>query len=302
MEQGNNTVPGVFAPVVSVCLMTYNRAHYLPAAIEGWLAQTYPNFELIISNDASTDDTDRICQEYAKQDDRIRYIKQEKNLGFLLCYKFILNQARGKYFIWASDDDLWDKRFLEDCMSVHEANPDLIMVFADMVDIDKGGKTFRKYDATKYLPLEKDTYERLKRHMLMYFDDGKLQLIFGLWKREAILDDPLFGYLPDKREYYWGFDNYFVFRNLAKGPVGYVPEIRFFRRSRVLEDTRPPRLFIPRLAVSFYHRLQKIFASPYFYYVMRRIWDTKTISPFERFKLTLWNLFVMVRIFFARKI
>lgn len=290
-------------PLVSVCLMTYNRPHYIRGAIECWLAQTYKDFELIISDDASTDgETERICREFAAKDPRIRYIRQEKNLGFLLCYKFILSQARGTYFIWASDDDLWDKRFLEDCMKMYGEHPEYALVFADMVDIDKDGKEFKHLDPAKYVPSAADLYERLKQHMLFYFDDGKLQLIFGLWKREAVLRDPLFGYEPDKREYYWGFDNFLVFRSLSNGSVGFVSEKRFFRRSRVLDEYRPPRPFVPRLLFSFYHRLKKVFASPYFWYVARHVMSIRELTPWQRAKLVGWDIFVAFRVFFVKKV
>ena len=292
-------------PLVSVGLMTYNRAHdYLRGVVDSWLAQIYTNFELIISNDASMDDTDRICREYAKKDPRIRYYKQEKNLGCPACYKFILNQARGEYFIWVSDDDLWDKRFLEDCVEVFKKDPKLIMVFANMVDIDKNRAVIKELDPAKYFPSSKDTYERLKAHMLFYFDDGKLQLLFGLWKRKTVLDDPLFGphAKNDRPPYYWGFDNYFVFRNLAKGPAGFVPHIRFFRRSRVPEEYRESCPFVPRIFVTLVHRLEKIFRSPYFLYIMKCILRIKELSPFQKLKLILWNFFVMARLFFKRKI
>jgi len=294
-------------PLVTVALMTYNRAGYLPGAIESMLAQTYRNFELIISNDASTDGTDEICKEYAKKDKRIRYIKQEKNLGLVPCHKFILNQGRGKYFIWVDDDDIRDKRFLEDCVDAYRKHPELIMVFTDFVDIDKNGKEIGRYDPAKYMPLAKDTYERLKEYTLFYLENGRNHIFGGLWKREAILDDPLFGLQArDDRSpgvaYYWGFDNFFVFRNLAKGPFGFVPHIRFFRRSRVPEDTRPPRPFIPRLFMTAYHRFDKIFGTPYFWYVIRFTMNTPQLTFSQKLKLVLWTFFVMARIFFVRKI
>lgn len=292
-------------PLVSVCISTYNRAHYLPMVIECWLEQTFKDFELIISDDASSDGTQKIYEEYAKKDSRIRYYRQKKNLNIPANQKFVLSQARGKYVNWAADDDLYDKRFLEDCLELFEKDPQLIMVFTDMVDIDKNGRQFSRFDPAKYVPLARDTYERLKEFILFYHDDGKVWLYCGLWKREVILDDdPLFGLRAkdDYPPYYWGFDIYFVFRNLAKGHIGFVPQTRFFRRSRVLEEYRKPRPFAPRMFFTFIHRLEKIFRSPYFWYIMLCIATIKELSLFQRFKLILWNFFVMVRLFFKRKI
>jgi len=293
------------SPLVSVGLMTYNRAHYLPGVIDCWLAQTHKNIELIISDDASTDGTQKICEEYAKKDPRIKYFRQKKNLNAPGCYKFVFQQARGKYFIWASDDDLWDKLFLEDCIKVFNKDPELIMVFADMVDIDKERNVMRHLDPLRYMPLKRGLYARLKEYILFHLtEDGKIQLIFGLWKREAVLSEPLFGYRErdDRFPYYMGFDSLFILRNLAKGPFGFVPETRFFRRSRILEEYRSPRPFLPRIALSFYRRLETIFGSPYFWYIFVFAMGVKELSLWQRMKLAWWNLFAMSRLFWKRKI
>lgn len=284
---------------------TYNRPHYLPGAIDCWLAQTYKNFELILSDDASPNpDVQKICEEYAKKDKRIRYIRQKGNLNVPFHFKVVLQEARGEYFIWATDDDLWHERLLEDCVNVFRQRPELVMVFPHMVDIDKNGREIRHLHPAKYIPLEENLYKRLKAFFLFRFGDGKNQLFLGLWKREVILHDPLFGprAKDDHFPCYWGFDNYFIFRNLAKGPVGFVPHVRFFRRSRVLEEYRPPRPFVPRLFFTLARRFEKIFATPYFWYVMRRIMSLKELSLLEKFKLILWNFYVMARLFCVRKI
>ncbi len=306
MEEKNTTATfNAAAPLVSVCLMTYKRPHYLRGTIESWLAQTFKDFELIISDDDPQGVESRaIAEEYARKDPRVRYFQQKKNLNAPGCYKFIVQQSRGEYFIWASDDDLWDRQFLEDCLAAFRARPELSLVFADMVDIDKDGREFKHIDPRDYMPTANELYERLKQHMLLYMDDGKLQLIFGLWRRNAVLREPLFG--PHERDdrypYYWGFDNYLVFRSITNGPVGFVPQKRFFRRSRVLDEYRPPRWFLPRLAVTVARRLEKIFASPYFWYVARHIASAPGLSFGERLKLQLWNILVMMRLFFSRKI
>ena len=291
-------------PLVSVGLVTYNRVRYLSGVIDSWLAQTYKNFELIISDDASSDETQKICEERVRKDKRIRYFRQKKNLNVPLNFKFVLQEAKGKYFIWATDDDLWDKRLLEDCVNVFQQNPKLVMVFPHMVDIDKDGKNIKYFNPAKYIPLSESLYERLKNFMLFYIGDGKNQLLLGLWERKAILNDPLFGLLVknDHPPYYWGFDNYFIFCNLAKGPIGFVPQVRFFRRSRVLEDHLSPRQILLRLAFTFFHRLKKIFDSPYFYYIMRRILLTEKLSWVEKLKLLGWNFYIMTRLFLRRKI
>jgi glycosyltransferase involved in cell wall biosynthesis len=292
-------------PLVSVCLMTYDRAPYLRGVIDSWLSQTYSNFELVISDDASSDETPKICEEYVQRDKRVRYFRNEKNLNAPGCFKAAFGRARGKYFIWASDDDLWDKRFLEDCLGVFEKDPELIMVFADMVDVDRSGNVLKHLDPAKYMPLARDLYARLKEFILFYLtEDGKVQLIYGLWKKEAVLNEPMFGYREkdDRFPFYMGFDSFFTLRNLPKGPVGFVKETRFFHH-RAREEGRfvRNRSLVVRIPISFYHRLEKIFGSPYFWYVLRFTAGVKELSLFQRLKLILWNFYVMARVFFVRK-
>lgn len=292
-------------PLVSIGLMTSgNRAHYLRGVLDSWLSQTFKDFELVLSDDATTDETQQICKEHAKRDPRIRYFRQEKRLGNPQCYKFVLSQARGTYFVWASDDDIWDERFLEDCIAKYREDPELAMVFAGMVDVDRSRAVIKQLDPAKYFPFSRDLYERLKAYILFYFEDGKNQLLYGLWKREKILADPLFGYREkdDQPPFYWGFSNFFIFRSLAKGPAGFVDQLRFFRRSRVPEEYREPRPFMPRLFFTILHRFGKIFGVPYFWYQFRFIWSVRELSLWEKFKLTLWEIFAMLRLFFVRKI
>lgn len=77
------------------------------------LAQTYTNFELIISDNASIDETRTVCEEYAGKDNRIRYIRQKDDIGNIKNSEFVLSLARGDYFMLAADDDWWDRRFIE---------------------------------------------------------------------------------------------------------------------------------------------------------------------------------------------
>lgn len=102
-------------PLVSIGISTYNRADgYLREALESAIAQTYPNLEIIVSDNASTDHT----AEYVTglQDPRIRFFKQEENLGANGNFNFCLQQAQGAYFLLLHDDDILDADFIESCM------------------------------------------------------------------------------------------------------------------------------------------------------------------------------------------
>ena len=90
---------------LSIGLPVYNGELFIERAIESILAQTFTDFELIISDNASTDSTQEICQNFSKKDNRIRIFKQEKNIGVHRNFYFLLSQAKGEYFAWTAVDD-----------------------------------------------------------------------------------------------------------------------------------------------------------------------------------------------------
>ena len=108
--------------LVSVGLPTRNRAHLLRDALEALLNQTYKNIEYIISDNASTDGTEALLRSYALRDPRIRYIRQATDINGMENHAFVLREAKGEYFMWASDDDWWDPRFVETLVQVLEKN------------------------------------------------------------------------------------------------------------------------------------------------------------------------------------
>lgn len=98
-------------PKVSVCIPTYGRAHILPNVIGSVLSQTYKDFEVFVSDDASPDNTEEVVRSFS--DERIRYHRNEKNLGVLDNWNFIIKNARGEYVFKLDDDDYIDPRYLE---------------------------------------------------------------------------------------------------------------------------------------------------------------------------------------------
>jgi len=129
--------PGIeAAPRLSVGLPVYNGEKYLAESLEALLAQTYKNFELIISDNASTDGTADICRRYEKQDSRIRYIRQPHNIGCAPNHNYVVHQARGELFKWASHDDLYARDLLERCVDALDQFPHVILAHSWTARID----------------------------------------------------------------------------------------------------------------------------------------------------------------------
>ncbi|MBK8935905.1 MAG: glycosyltransferase family 2 protein [Chloroflexi bacterium] len=123
-------------PKVSIGLPVYNGEKYVSRAIESVLAQTYANFELIISDNASTDGTGAICQAYAANDSRIRYYRQEQNLGAAPNFNYVFELARGEYFQWLASDDMLAPEFLSRCVPTLDNDPTTVLCFcwAEYID------------------------------------------------------------------------------------------------------------------------------------------------------------------------
>ena len=114
---------------VSVCIPTYNRSHYLQYAINSVLNQTYTDYELIICDDASSDDTANIVSQY--QDSRIRYIQHPQNIGRSNNMRSGFNAAVGEYFIKFDDDDAIASEFLAKTVEILDTYPEVDFVCTD---------------------------------------------------------------------------------------------------------------------------------------------------------------------------
>jgi glycosyltransferase involved in cell wall biosynthesis len=118
-------------PKVSIGMPIYNGAGLMRAAIEALLAQTFTDFELILSDNGSTDETSAICAEYVQRDARVRYVRQATTLPVIENFGFVLGAARGQYFMWQACDDLWRPVWLERAVAVLDEEPEAALVFSN---------------------------------------------------------------------------------------------------------------------------------------------------------------------------
>ena len=167
-------------PLVSIGMPVFNGEEYIRGALDSLLAQSFGNFELIISDNASTDKTGKICQEYAALDKRIRYIRQRENVGAIQNFRIVLEQAQGEFFMWAAHDDRWDKHFIEKLIGVHRYDPYCGLVFCD-------------YEVVNYITGKKYKYSTIPstaRSSYMNFMIRTLwmtpNVVYGLFKRDAL--------------------------------------------------------------------------------------------------------------------
>lgn len=123
-------------PPVSIGMPVYNGEKYIREALNSLLVQTFDDFEIIISDNASTDKTQQICEEYASNDSRIKYIRQKENNGANVNFEFVLKEAKGRFFMWAAYDDRWLPTCLAQMVEVLEHDESCGLVFSNFIERD----------------------------------------------------------------------------------------------------------------------------------------------------------------------
>jgi glycosyltransferase involved in cell wall biosynthesis len=194
-------------PLISVGLPTYNKASYLRQTIETILNQSFRNFELIISDDESQDDSMSICEEFSLHDSRVRLFKQDHNLGMIENFDFVLNKSRGKYFIWISGDDFIDQNWLD--VLLKGMSEEVVISFGRLVEISKEGKI------TKVRRLMQFRGPLLVRVMKMYWSSGvECNFLHGLARTEYVKS---MGGLNTLKHAGLGFDRLYAWQSLQQG-------------------------------------------------------------------------------------
>jgi glycosyltransferase involved in cell wall biosynthesis len=139
-------LPEKRVPRLSVGLPVYNGEDYVAQSLEALLGQTHEDFELIVSDNGSTDGTGEICRNYAKQDSRIRYIRQPRNIGLAPNHNFVFHQSRGELFKWAAADDLYGRDLLQRCVEALDEHPEVVLAHSYEAAIDASGEVTQALD------------------------------------------------------------------------------------------------------------------------------------------------------------
>jgi len=137
-------------PAISIGLPVHNGENYLDKALESILNQSYNNFELIISDNASTDNTKTICKYHLKKDKRIRYYRNKINEGAAWNFNNVFHLSSGKYFKWAAHDDILAPDYLLRCIEVMEDDPSIVLCHSEVLIIDEKGEVIKDHPHSSY--------------------------------------------------------------------------------------------------------------------------------------------------------
>jgi glycosyltransferase involved in cell wall biosynthesis len=175
--------PAQRIPSVSVGMPVYNSAAWIGQSIESILQQSHRDLELIVSDNASTDHTFQICEEYARADARVRLLRNPVNLGANRNYLAVLHAARGRYFKWASSNDVCAPAFIETCLARLEADASAVLACPKSYIFERSIEAAQPYDRDLAL-LADDPAERF---VALGSRMGLNNAFNGLIRRDALL-------------------------------------------------------------------------------------------------------------------
>jgi glycosyltransferase involved in cell wall biosynthesis len=135
-------------PRLSIGLPVYNGERYLAEAFDGFLEQTFEDLEIVVCDNASTDHTAEICRSYAERDPRIRYFRNEKNLGAIPNFNRTFELSQAPLFKWAAHDDLYHRSYVETCIRILDDDPGVVLAHSKTAFVDDRGETFPVDPAT----------------------------------------------------------------------------------------------------------------------------------------------------------
>ena len=221
-------------PRLTLGLPVYNGERYLAASLDALLAQTFTDFQLIISDNGSTDRTGEIARHYEAADPRVRYVHHPENRGSTFNHNYVVEQARGEFFKWVSDDDLYAPDLLQRCIDALDSRPEIVLAHAWTAFIDDAGTITDpiEYALTTDVP---DPVERFRS--VLYTDGG--DDIYGVIRTSVLRQIAPFG------SYHWA-DRTFVGELALHGRFHNVPDYLYFRRDHPMRTSRVGRNNIRR--------------------------------------------------------
>ncbi|HKP97263.1 MAG TPA: glycosyltransferase family 2 protein [Fibrobacteria bacterium] len=214
-------------PLVSLGLPVYNGSNFLRPALDSILAQTYRHWELILSDNGSTDATESICREYAAREPRIRYYREAVNRGATWNFNRVFDLATGPLFRWTAHDDVCAPELLERCVAVMQSRPEVVLCHPRTRIIDAHGEVVCDYGTR----LRTDSPSPGRRFHDLICVDHACFPIFGVVRTRLLRRaNPMGDYV--------GTDRNLLAELSLHGPFHEIPEFLFLRRDHPGTSTR----------------------------------------------------------------
>jgi glycosyltransferase involved in cell wall biosynthesis len=204
---------------VTIGVPVYNGERFLAECLDSLLSQTFLNFVLLISDNASTDRTEKICQTYVKADSRVRYHRNDTNIGLYGNLNLLLRSARTRYVKLAPADDFWAPTMLSDSLESMESDSSLVLCHPRAVLVNEDGGEIRRYERSLHL-MEDDPVLRFRRVLT---ELGLVNQLTGVIRTDVVRSTlPLMNHTLA--------DRVFLAELSLYGKIMELPKYQYFRR------------------------------------------------------------------------
>ena len=232
-------------PRVTIGVPTYNRPEGLKKSLDHILKQSYPNLEIIISDNCSTDDNvQKVIQEYAAKDSRINAVRQKTNIGLEENFNFVYALSTADYFIWMSDDDFFDANYITECMKVLSDNPDVVLCSGVADYYNESQFLFKE---KMFLVNQEKPFSRLWKYFSAVHKNGNF---YGVFKRGLLSEKPIGVHI--------GCDWSFMAKLAILGKLTFTTATNYHRSAGGNSETR--RKMIKKFG---FNKLQALFFETY---------------------------------------
>ncbi len=273
---------------VSVGIPVYNGERWIDQSIDSILSQSFTNFELIISDNNSSDKTFKICKEYEKKDKRIYLYKNETNIGAAKNFNKVFELSSGQYFKWASSNDLCDNKFLERCVQVLDTNNDVTVAFPCTQIIDTKNNIIQKLEEDLHL-MQESSFERFDAFLNKVTLNNVEQ---GLIRSSELRKTKLQGVYPNSdtilmselaaRGKFYQVQEYLLSRRITESSTTNLMSdsqiTQFYDPNKSQISLQTIRIFIANLSISSRIKVPFIERLKFFRYAIRYLkWERKDL-------------------------
>jgi len=216
-------------PRLTIGMPVFNDARFISESLSSVLAQEFSDFELIISDNGSTDGTSEICSDFAKHDARIRYERQPENRGAAWNFRRVLERASTEYFMWASSHDLLDSSLVRKCVALLDEDSNVVLVYARSRLIDREGQVVEPCMGDRIDLRGKESIQRVRTIVRKL---STCNMMYGVFRRVVLekvrCDRPCIG--PD---------HVMLLEIVILGEIAQIPDVLFRRREVRARATNP---------------------------------------------------------------
>lgn len=231
---------------LKIGMPVYNGARFVATALQSLIDQSFGDWELLVADNASSDDTEAICRDFVAKDARVKYVRHAQNIGAAPNFKHVLDWADSRYFMWTSYDDVWGKEFINNCISRLMRDERLGMAFTGLEVIDTFGQTIRECpDIPRFSGGA--NFSTIARYVWSPEFHGKANLIHSIFRTEVCKT----AWARCPIENGWGGDMCFNLAAISIAGIDVVPETHFFKRDPRRTDQlgMPAKIVVPESLV-----------------------------------------------------